>query len=183
MWAILSQPHRVHHLWSESSWSSVLEETCGWLCTWPQSARHKDVCVCYVIPLLLPCSGDIWKHRVSNSSSLGWDGQTLVVTRFKMISVLEDILNFDLQYLEFWFAINYVSYQYCFSIAWCWIIRTKPLPEQVWPVSATMMSFGYNGSAGDHFVYLPSQWETTLQCKVVSDWLGTYTKWSVANIL
>ena len=26
----------------------------------------------------------------------------------------------------------------------------------------------------DHFVYAPSQWETTLQCNVVSHWLGTY---------
>ena len=29
----------------------------------------------------------------------------------------------------------------------------------------------------DHFVYEPSQWETTLQCNVVSHWLGAYTKW------
>ena len=31
----------------------------------------------------------------------------------------------------------------------------------------------------DHFVYAPSQWETTLQCNVVSHWLGTYTKLSL----
>ena len=30
----------------------------------------------------------------------------------------------------------------------------------------------------DHFVYAPSQWETTLQCNVVSHWLGAHTKWS-----
>ena len=29
----------------------------------------------------------------------------------------------------------------------------------------------------DNFVYAPSQWETTLQCNVVSHWLGAYTKW------
>ena len=29
----------------------------------------------------------------------------------------------------------------------------------------------------DHFVYVPSQWETTLHCNVVSHWLGAYTKW------
>ena len=28
----------------------------------------------------------------------------------------------------------------------------------------------------DQFVYAPSQWETTLQCNVVSHWLGAYTK-------
>ena len=31
----------------------------------------------------------------------------------------------------------------------------------------------------DHFVYAPSQWETTLQRNVVSHWLGAYTKWSL----
>ena len=30
-----------------------------------------------------------------------------------------------------------------------------------------------------HFVYAPSQWETTLQCNVVSHWLGAFTKWSL----
>ena len=28
-----------------------------------------------------------------------------------------------------------------------------------------------------HFVYAPSQWETTLHYKVGSHWLGAYTKW------
>ena len=31
----------------------------------------------------------------------------------------------------------------------------------------------------DHFVYAPSQWETTLQCNVVSHWLGAFTKWAL----
>ena len=31
----------------------------------------------------------------------------------------------------------------------------------------------------DHFVYAPSQWQTTLQCNVASHWLGTYTKLSL----
>ena len=28
----------------------------------------------------------------------------------------------------------------------------------------------------DQFMYMPSQWETTLQCNVVSQWLGRYRK-------
>ena len=32
----------------------------------------------------------------------------------------------------------------------------------------------------DHFVYGPSQWETTLHNNVISHWLGTYTKWSLS---
>ena len=31
----------------------------------------------------------------------------------------------------------------------------------------------------DHFVYAPNQWETTLQCNVVSHWLGAFTRWSL----
>ena len=31
----------------------------------------------------------------------------------------------------------------------------------------------------DHFVYVPSQWETTLHCNVVSHWLGAYTERSL----
>ena len=31
----------------------------------------------------------------------------------------------------------------------------------------------------DHFVYAPRQWETTLQCNVVSHWQGACTEWSL----
>ena len=38
----------------------------------------------------------------------------------------------------------------------------------------------HNGSrCRDHFVNVPSQWETTLQCNVVSHLLGAFTKWSL----
>ena len=30
----------------------------------------------------------------------------------------------------------------------------------------------------DHFVYVPSQWEMTLQCNVISHWLVTYIGWT-----
>ena len=35
----------------------------------------------------------------------------------------------------------------------------------------------------DHFVYGTSQWETTLQCNVVSHWLGAFTKWFLLHKL
>ena len=31
----------------------------------------------------------------------------------------------------------------------------------------------------DYFVYAPKQWETTLQCNIISHWLGAYTKRSI----
>ena len=33
----------------------------------------------------------------------------------------------------------------------------------------------------DHFVYALKQWKTTLQCDVVSDWLGAPTERSLAH--
>ena len=34
-------------------------------------------------------------------------------------------------------------------------------------------------SCRDHFMNAPSQWETILQCNIISHWLGTFTKWSL----
>ena len=31
----------------------------------------------------------------------------------------------------------------------------------------------------DHFMSVPSQWQTTLQCNIVSHWLSAYTKWTL----
>ena len=40
--------------------------------------------------------------------------------------------------------------------------------------------FSKNGiTCKDHFVYAPSQWDTTLHYNVVSNWRGAYTKWSL----
>ena len=36
---------------------------------------------------------------------------------------------------------------------------------------------GFHTTGRYHSVYTPSQWETTLQCNVVSHWLGTCTEW------
>ena len=59
-----------------------------------------------------------------------------------------------------------------------------------WPVTRTIFPFGDVIIAEDiaelrvltcsnHSAYAPSQWETTLHCNVVSDWLGIYIKWSL----
>ena len=41
----------------------------------------------------------------------------------------------------------------------------------------------YQDTIRVHSVYAPSQWEMTLHCKVISHWLGTYTKWSLHNMV
>ena len=35
----------------------------------------------------------------------------------------------------------------------------------------------------DHFVNVPSQWETMLQCNVISHWHRTFTKWSLNGVI
>ena len=35
----------------------------------------------------------------------------------------------------------------------------------------------------DHFVYVPSQWKTTLHCNVVSHLLGAYRKWYLISLI
>ena len=41
----------------------------------------------------------------------------------------------------------------------------------------------YHPLLRDHFVYAPSQWETTLQRKVIYYWLGSFTKHSLITHL
>ena len=40
----------------------------------------------------------------------------------------------------------------------------------------------YKHNTRGHFMYVPTQWETTLRCKVASHWLDTYTKWSQQSL-
>ena len=42
-------------------------------------------------------------------------------------------------------------------------------------MAVCMLDVGFR----DHFLNAPSQWEKTLQCNVVTHWLGSYTKWSL----
>ena len=55
---------------------------------------------------------------------------------------------------------------YTKSITYCKTVQCNMFP--------LLMHWRYR----DHFVYVPSQWETTLQYNIISYWLGTYTKWS-----
>ena len=62
-------------------------------------------------------------------------------------------------------------------------------PPNQWFVHTDGQNFGlrewrYLGAIHrDHFVYVPSQWEMTLQCNIISHWLGAYTKWSLIHCL
>ena len=48
-----------------------------------------------------------------------------------------------------------------------------------WQVQQKAISGMLVSKLWDHFVYAPSQWEMTLQCIVVSHWLGARTEWSL----
>ena len=49
--------------------------------------------------------------------------------------------------------------------------------NNVWKVA--VIFFRLQCVIRDYFVHAASQWETTLQCNVVSHWLAAYTKWSL----
>ena len=48
----------------------------------------------------------------------------------------------------------------------------------IWQLKYSTHPLWY-GNFRDHFVYVPSQWETMLHCNVGSHWLGACTKWSL----
>ena len=56
-----------------------------------------------------------------------------------------------------------------------WIIPCKH-----WPIVHNVSKHSLCPTNWDDCVYAPSQWETTLQCNVVSHWLGAYKKWSLS---
>ena len=62
--------------------------------------------------------------------------------------------------------IRHIMTHICVMVVWIWVMALSSNIDQ---------SFMQR----DHFVYAPSQWETTLQCNVVSHWLGACKKWSL----
>ena len=61
-----------------------------------------------------------------------------------------------------------------------WKLSFWQLPVQpMMSISSKWRHIRFSGR--DHFVYAPSQWQTTLHSNVVSHWLGTYTKLSLPS--
>ena len=52
-------------------------------------------------------------------------------------------------------------------------------PQHFWGLNKMVQTSEDISQCRDHFVHAPKQWETTLQCNVVSHWLGACTKWSL----
>ena len=50
-----------------------------------------------------------------------------------------------------------------------------------WQMMLKFFVMDKDPSIRDHFVCVPSQWETTLQCNVVSHWPGACTKWCLIS--
>ena len=100
---------------------------------------------------------------------------------------------------QFWLIVNrYSAVAYniiCIKILsvlfkkWCFkMLSAKYWPCLLWFQYVNDQSLGctrvkwslYSTSIlRDHFVYVPSQWETTLHCNLGSYWLDAYTKWSL----
>ena len=75
----------------------------------------------------------------------------------------------------------------------CWFCLGIPFPLQMWYPCIRFHQNAYEWCwlcvcglmitliiiFRDHFVCVPSQWESTLQCNVDYHWLGAHTKWSL----
>ena len=85
--------------------------------------------------------------------------------------------------LEIFLVVRFLQYTNFERISWR---ARKTLVKQP-PESCSVLLCGHRSERPprprDHFVYAPSQWETTLQCNIVSHWLGAYTKWSLQTRL
>ena len=56
--------------------------------------------------------------------------------------------------------------------------HSVPTSESVKPMITKLATLNWTRHR-KHFVYAPSQWQTTLHCNVVCHWLGGYTKRSL----
>ena len=79
---------------------------------------------------------------------------------------------------EIWLEIKVWDNKHSQSV---WTPTYKKAPQ---PVRCVCQKLGqplkeHIGNCRDPFVYLPSQWELTLQCNVGSHWLSACTKWSL----
>ena len=63
------------------------------------------------------------------------------------------------------------------ELSWCQLWSAQMIAE-VMPLVTTKLASLQLLVFRDHFVHAPSQWETALQCNIVSHWLGAYSKWS-----
>ena len=88
--------------------------------------------------------------------------------------------NVELCCFHCWQTEQAVEQTVYFPVFWCLNGHVTSLicEEAAWCCDADLSCYIYNK---DHFVYMPSQWETRLKCNVVSHWLGTLTKCSWLN--
>ena len=114
-----------------------------------------------------------------------------------MGTVASQITSLTIVYAAVYSYADQSKHQSSASLAFVWGIHRRPMNSpHKWPVTRKMvpfddviMSHGQHGESKHcqphcfqgsfQFLYAPSQWETTLQCNVVSHWLGAYTKWSL----
>ena len=79
--------------------------------------------------------------------------------------------------------------QGCFTVSWLmppWeIVGWRPFSEVLleWKDPPDVAEAIFDIIIRDHFMSAPHQWETMLQCNVISHWLGAYTKRSLVLIL
>ena len=126
------------------------------------------------------------RRRYSVTSSLiGW-AHTMDYPRGRIVSTCTiRVLNVRRQAIT-WSNVDVLSIGSWGSVTFVWKYKFFLSWKYVWNCLCTFRPQCVNACitiCRNHFVvYAPSQWETTLQCNIVSHWLGTCTKWSQAHL-
>ena len=150
---------------------------------------------------MIPCVKKPWSWWFCNSVVMPWFSDFLVVCLNKQSFQFQKVEwmfwhiqgkkteqngrqfadgTFENHFL-LWKSLNF---EYCFlkmCYKWCKVNTVVRQQATIWtnadqdPSKVLIFHHGFM----DHIVYVPSQWETTLHCNVVSHWLGTYIQWSL----
>ena len=180
MAAILSLPQCVYSLCpSNAKWhcrtllSLVQVMSCPLLSTKPLLEA-----ILYYIIVNWPCGSKV--HRNLNQTLIFIQGNPFEITVCKMAAILSQRQSAN---LSLYHSLHITD---CDRIA----VSLSCMTQQSSHIDLLLKKLDCYGNIcsitdvssqlpRDHFVYASSQWETTLQCNVVSHWLGAFTKWSL----
>ena len=68
----------------------------------------------------------------------------------------------------------------CWTDCWVFLLEVLCSDNILW--GHIKQLFTKQATSKDNLVHAPSQWETTLQCDVISHWLGVWREWSLYEL-
>ena len=126
---------------------------------------------CVYCQIFIIISADHQTNRPSSYMCINIDHIpfiSYIYTSYMIMECISYILNICIFHILPWKWISWKIIDNEFSVIYYMVIKLMLKQKGHW--------VHWNGNS-NHFVYAPSQWETTLHCNVVSHWLDAYTKW------